>query len=72
MIVTTACNLAAAGGVGQNSRAARRQFGECGPAMARGQARDFFESLGLLLEAGVPMFQALPIAVSTLSNRNMQ
>ena len=43
-----------------------------GPALARAQAQDFFDSLGLLLEAGVPMFEALPIAVSTVSNRAMR
>lgn len=43
-----------------------------GPALARGQAQDFFDSLGLLLEAGVPMFEALPMAVSTISNRAMR
>ena len=42
-----------------------------GPAIARGQARDFFESLGLLLEAGVTMFEALPMAVSGVGNRAM-
>lgn len=31
-------------------------------------ARDFFESLGLMLEAGVPMFDALPKAVATIGN----
>ena len=48
------------------------QVPKLGSALAKGQARDFFESLGLLLEAGVPMFEALPIAVSTLGNGNMR
>lgn len=39
-----------------------------GRAIARGQARNFFESLGLLLEAGLPMFEALPIATSTVAS----
>ena len=30
--------------------------------------RDFFESLGMLLEAGVPMFDALPLAEVTVTN----
>jgi hypothetical protein len=33
-----------------------------GPMQARRNIRDFFDSLGLLLEAGVPMLDALPIA----------
>lgn len=42
-----------------------------GPAIARRNARDFFESLALLLEAGVPMFEALPIAVATIDQAPM-
>ncbi|MGQ5524353.1 type II secretion system F family protein [Chitinimonas sp. PSY-7] len=38
----------------------------------RRKARDFFESLALLLEAGVPMFDALPIAVESIDNPIMQ
>ncbi len=34
----------------------------------RSNARDFFESLGLMLEAGVPMFDALPLACATIQN----
>lgn len=30
--------------------------------------RDFFSNLALLLEAGVSMFDALPLAVDTISN----
>lgn len=37
-----------------------------GNAVARGDAINFFESLALLLEAGVPMFEALPTAVATI------
>ncbi|MCF8210611.1 MAG: type II secretion system F family protein [Rhodoferax sp.] len=39
-----------------------------GKAIARGDAINFFESLALLLEAGVPMFEALPTAVATIEN----
>ena len=39
-----------------------------GPLHAKCNARDFSESLGDLLMAGVPMFEALPIARATLSN----
>ena len=35
----------------------------------RRSARDFFESLALLLEAGVPMLDALPKAEATVQNR---
>jgi len=34
----------------------------------RRNARDFAESLGLLLQAGLPMFDALPVAVNTVAN----
>ena len=37
-----------------------------GSAWQRRGARNFFESLGELLEAGVPMLQALPIAAGTV------
>ncbi len=43
-----------------------------GPAIARRNARDFFESLALLLEAGVPMFEALPVAVATIDHARMR
>ena len=39
-----------------------------GAAHARGNVRDYVETLGLLLEAGLPMFSALPKALATLSN----
>ncbi|MES2049389.1 MAG: type II secretion system F family protein, partial [Pseudomonadota bacterium] len=35
----------------------------------RRNARDFFESLGLMLEAGIAMFDALPKACQTISNQ---
>ena len=38
----------------------------------RRNARDFFESLGLMLEAGIPMFDALPKACKTISNQQIQ
>ncbi len=34
----------------------------------RSNARDFFESLALMLEAGIPMFDALPKACATVQN----
>ena len=43
-----------------------------GAALARENARNFYESLALLLEAGVAMFEALPIAVSTIENTTIQ
>ena len=39
-----------------------------GQAIARQNALNFFESLALLLEAGVPMFEALPTAVATIEH----
>lgn len=43
-----------------------------GPAIVRRNARDFFETLGLMLEAGIPMFEALPPAVDTITNIPMR
>ncbi len=43
-----------------------------GPMHIKRNARDFFESLGLMLEAGIPMFDALPKACKTISNQQIQ
>ncbi|HEY4370391.1 MAG TPA: type II secretion system F family protein [Burkholderiales bacterium] len=43
-----------------------------GPRIAQRNARDFFETLALMLEAGIPMFDALPPAVDTLTNMRMR
>lgn len=43
-----------------------------GQALVRGNARDFFHSLALLLEAGIPMLEALPVAVSTMGSSVMR
>lgn len=40
-----------------------------GPLHLRRNARDFVESLALLLEAGVPLFDALPVALDTVGNQ---
>jgi general secretion pathway protein F len=37
-----------------------------GPVFVRANLRDFFESLALMLEAGVPMLEALPAAIDTV------
>lgn len=39
-----------------------------GTAYARRNVRDYVESLGLMLESGLPMFEALPKATATLSS----
>ena len=38
------------------------------PILVRSGFRDFFESLALMLEAGIPMFEALPAAIETVSD----
>jgi general secretion pathway protein F len=43
-----------------------------GAAIAKENALNFFGSLAMLLEAGVPMFEALPTAVSTIENLEIQ
>lgn len=61
----------AAGGVG----AARQPFDRlllaiplCGPMHLRRNRRDAVESLALLLEAGLPLQDALPVALNTVNN----
>lgn len=39
-----------------------------GAMHARRNARDYFESLAMLVEAGVPIFDALPTALATINN----
>jgi len=39
-----------------------------GPIFVRTNLRDFFESLALMLEAGVPMIEALPAAIDTATD----
>ncbi len=39
-----------------------------GVSLARGAVRDYFTSLGLLLEAGVALFEAMPLATASLGN----
>ena len=43
-----------------------------GPMHVRRNARDFFESLALMLEAGIPMFEALPKTYMTISNQQIR
>jgi general secretion pathway protein F len=43
-----------------------------GPKVVKRNARDFFESLALMLEAGLPMFEALPLAIDTIANTHMR
>jgi general secretion pathway protein F len=43
-----------------------------GPIHLKSQFRDFFESLALLLEAGVSMLDALPLAADTMQDANLR
>lgn len=43
-----------------------------GDLLVRGQAQTFFENLALLLESGVSMFSALPVASATLNLRTLR
>lgn len=43
-----------------------------GPIFVRANLRDFFESLGLMLEAGLPMLEALPAALETVSDGDIR
>jgi type II secretory pathway component PulF len=43
-----------------------------GPIFVRRNLRDFFQSLGLMLEAGVPMAEALPVAVDTAEDGDIR
>ena len=43
-----------------------------GEAYARRNVRDYWETLGMLLEAGLPMFSAMPKALATLTNAQLR
>ena len=43
-----------------------------GPIQVRRNLRDFFDSLALLLDAGMPILDALPIALSTVRNQPLR
>jgi general secretion pathway protein F len=43
-----------------------------GPMEVRRNLRDFYDSLALLLEAGVPMLEALPIALDAVRNQALK
>jgi general secretion pathway protein F len=43
-----------------------------GPIFVRSNLRDFFDSLSLMLEAGVPMLEALPAAIETVSDGDIR
>ncbi len=61
---------AAAGGVASDSLLLRLPL--FGAAYARGNVRDFVESLGLMLEAGMSMLEALPKACATIGNAQLR
>lgn len=52
--------------------AAPRRIPFYGPVFLRTNLRDFFESLAMLLEAGVPMLEALPAALDTVSDGGLR
>ena len=43
-----------------------------GPVFVRSNLRDYFESLALMLEAGVPMLDALPAAIDTVADGDIR
>jgi len=43
-----------------------------GPIQGRRNVRDFFDSLAMLLEAGMPILDALPIALSTVRDQTLR
>jgi general secretion pathway protein F len=43
-----------------------------GPIQMRREIRDFFDSLALLLEAAMPILDALPLALSTVRNQTLK
>jgi len=63
----------------QSARSLRDTFGRVfslvplfGPIQVRRNIRDFFDSLALLLEAGMPILDALPIALSTVRDQTLR
>jgi len=61
---------------GANARASRKSFYQrlplYGPIFVRQNLRDVFESLGLMLEAGVPMLDAWPAALDTADDGDIR
>ena len=63
----------------QSARALRNTLGRVlssvplfGPIQVRRNIRDFFDSLALLLDAGMPILDALPIALSTVRDQTLR
>lgn len=63
----------------QSARALRNTLGQVfslvplfGPIQVRRNVRDFFDALALLLEAGMPILDALPIALSTVRDQTLR
>ena len=63
----------------QSARALRNTLGRVfslvplfGPIQVRRNIRDFFDSLALLLEAAMPILDALPLALSTVRNQTLK
>jgi general secretion pathway protein F len=63
----------------QSARALRNTLGRVfslvplfGPIQVRRNIRDFFDSLAMLLEAGMPILDALPIALSTVRDQTLR
>jgi len=63
----------------QSARALRNALGRVlssvplfGPIQVRRNIRDFFDSLALLLDAGMPILDALPIALSTVRDQALR
>ena len=63
----------------QSARAVRTAFDRVfslvplfGPIQLRRNLRDFFDSLALLLEAGMPILDALPVALSTVRDQTLR
>jgi general secretion pathway protein F len=63
----------------QSARALRNTLGRVlslvplfGPMQVRRNIRDFFDSLALLVEAGMPILDALPIALSTVRDQTLR
>jgi len=59
-------------GAGAKGKSLYQKVPFYGPIFVRSNLRDFFDSLSLMLEAGVPTLEALPAAIETVSDGDIR
>ena len=70
--IVAALRWLAVHGVHSSGRSIHQRIPLYGPIYVRTNLRDFLESLALMLQAGVPMLEALPAAIDTVSDGDIR